>query len=306
MRQGRASNTAQFVAFNRALGNLAPQVSGFSDPVAERLLPPRWVKRIERARGRLPRSPLPFWMRGMALFNQFRTAVLDRAIAAALPFEQLVILGAGLDGRAWRLPGLGNAVVFELDHPDTQAVKRDEAEALPALAKEVRFVPIDFAVDDLATRLREAGHDAARKTFWLWEGVTMYLAPADVQKTLTAVGRLSAPGSQVALTYMARTRLSLGTRLFLVAFGVMTGEPMRSSFTVAEVDALGRASGWVSLSNTGIEDWRPELAPGLELTARQVGIQWNERIWVGERQVGGTGETRAGPNPITEASTPAR
>ena len=64
MRRGRASNTAQFVAFNRALGNLSPQVGGFSDPAAERFLPSRWLKRVERARARLPKSPLPFWMRG--------------------------------------------------------------------------------------------------------------------------------------------------------------------------------------------------------------------------------------------------
>lgn len=283
MRRGRASNTAQFVAFNRALGNLDPQVKGFADPAAEKFLPPKWVKRVERARARLPRSPLPFWMKGMALFNQFRTPVLDRAVLAALPFEQMVILGAGLDGRAWRLPDLKDTVIFEVDHPSTQEMKKEKAAGLHALARDVRFVPVDFSKDDLSSRLREAGFDSSKKTFWLWEGVTMYLAPADVQKTLTTIGQLSAPGSQVALTYLAKAKLSLGTRAFLVIFGVMTGEPMKSSFTTTDIDDIGRASGWATLSNTGIEDWKPELAPRLELTARQVGIQWNERVWVGRR-----------------------
>jgi methyltransferase (TIGR00027 family) len=233
MRKGRASNTAQFVAFNRALGNLAPQVKGFSDPAAEKLLPPKWVKRVERARARLPKSPLPFWMKGMAVFNQFRTAVLDSAILAALPFEQIVILGAGLDGRAWRLPELKDTIVFEVDHSDTQAMKKEKASGLPALAREVRFVPVDFSKDDLSSCLRPAGFDTTKKTFWLWEGVTMYLMPTDMQKTLANIAKLSSPGSQVALTYMAKTPLSLGSRLFLVIFGVMTGEPMKSSFTAA-------------------------------------------------------------------------
>ncbi len=283
MRRGRASNTAQFVALNRALGNLSPQVAGFSDPAAERFLPPRWVKRVERARTRLPKSPLPFWMRGMALFNQFRTAVLDAAILAALPFEQLVVLGAGLDGRAWRLAELASSVVFEVDHPDTQAMKQQRAARLHPVAKEIRFVPVDFGKDDLPSRLREGRFDAGRRTFWLWEGVTIYLAPEDVQKTLAAAAQLSAPRSRLALTYMADTKRPLSTRLFLVAFGVMTGEPMRSTFEAGALQSLARAVGWETLSNTGIDDWKPKLAPDLALTKRQVGLQWDERIWVGRR-----------------------
>ena len=91
---------AQFAAYNRALGNLAPVVPGFSDPIAEQFLPEQWKRRIEKAKGRLPASPYPFWSRGMGICHQFRTAVLDKAIISASPFEQLVILGAGFDTRA--------------------------------------------------------------------------------------------------------------------------------------------------------------------------------------------------------------
>lgn len=279
MRKGRASNTAQFVAFNRALGNLSPQVSGFSDPAAERFLPPRWANKVERARARLPRSPLPFWARGMAIFNQFRTAVLDRAILDALPFKQLVILGAELDGRAWRLSQLADTTVFEVDHPDTQALKKERAASLPALVREVRFVPVDFRRDDLAAQLSFAGFDADQTTFWLWEGVTMYLAPSEVQKTLTALGRVSAPGSGLAMTYLARKNGRVPKSLFLV----LLGEPVRSAFSLSEITELAATAGWATFSNTGIHDWKPALAPQLELTERQVGLQWNERVWVGRR-----------------------
>lgn len=88
MRAGQVSRTAQFVAFNRALGTLAPQVPGFSDPVAARFLPAHWRRRVKKARRsnaqRPDRSPYPFlftlWFRGMGIFNQFRTVVLDRAV----------------------------------------------------------------------------------------------------------------------------------------------------------------------------------------------------------------------------------
>jgi len=115
MRPGERSRTAEFVAFTRAVGTLAPQVPGFSDPVAWQFLPARWQKRVERARARLAagtrRSPYPIWLRGIALFNQFRTANLDRAVLGSGPLPQLVILGAGLDTRAWRMDALKDTVV---------------------------------------------------------------------------------------------------------------------------------------------------------------------------------------------------
>ena len=63
--------------------------------------------------------------------------------------RQVVILGAGLDGRAWRMPELRAAVVFEVDHPDTQREKVARAAALVRVAREVRYVPVDFTRDRL-------------------------------------------------------------------------------------------------------------------------------------------------------------
>jgi len=206
MRSGKPSRTAQFVAYNRALGNLAPKAPGFSDPLAVELMPDNWKARIERRRrwlalDRKPgRSPYPFWLRGMGLFHQFRTVVLDRAIASAAPVAQLVILGAGFETRAWRLDALADATVFEVDHPDTQALKRERAAAILAKARQVRFVATDFRQNDMTAALRAAGYDPSLPTFWLWEGVTVYLRPEAVAANLEALAALSAPGSHLALT----------------------------------------------------------------------------------------------------------
>ena len=128
MRKGKTSRTAEFVALNRALGTLAPQVPGFQDPFAFYFLPDKWQRKVEQTRAALASgartSPYPFWQRGMGIFNQFRTVVLDRAIATGPPAEQLVILGSGLDSRAWRLDCLKDTAVFEVDYPSTQAWKR--------------------------------------------------------------------------------------------------------------------------------------------------------------------------------------
>ncbi len=282
MRSGKPSRTAQFVAYNRALGTLVPQVPNFSDPLAVEFLPDNWKARIERRRKWLARrpgkSPYAYWQRGMGLFNQFRTVVLDRAISAG-PIEQLVILGAGFDTRAWRLGALQNATVFEVDHPATQALKRQRAAAMPAKARQVRFVATDFHQDYLAASLRAAGYDAGRPVFWLWEGVTMYLRPEAVAANLEALAALSPPGSRLALTYMSKDGGRIPRSLFLA----LLGEPVRSAYSPAEIANLGQTHGWSASSDSGIEDWLRDLTPGLRLTRRQAGLQWFERIWVAEK-----------------------
>lgn len=282
MRSGKASHTATFIAFNRALANLAPQVPGFADPLSVEFLPENWKAKIRRTAASLSahpgRSPYPFWLRGMGLFNQFRSVVLDRAIVAAAPVEQFVILGAGLDTRAWRLDALAGAAVFEVDHPDTQALKRRRAERMPAKAREVRFVATDFHEDDMTRALLAAGYDSSRPTFWLWEGVTMYLRPQAVAANLRSFASLSARGSRLAMTYLSKNRGRTPRSIFLA----LLGEPVRSAYAPAELANLGQECGWGTLSDTGIQDWLRDLAPSLRLNRRQAGLQWFERIWIGE------------------------
>jgi len=283
MRSGKPSRTAQFVAYNRALGTLAPRVPGFADPWAVEFLPAGWRRRVERARRALAgypqKSPYPFWTRGMAIFNQYRTVVFDRAIAAALPVPQLVILGAGFDTRAWRLDGLEATTVFEVDHPATQSLKRARAGTLPPKARQIRFAPIDFRDGDLPAVLAEAGYDARQPAFWLWEGVAMYLPPAQVAANLASFAALSAPGSRLALTYLSKDRGRMPGSLFLA----LIGEPVRSAYSPAELAQTAAAAGWTVTADSGIADWMRDLPSAQRLTRRQVGLQWLERIAVGEK-----------------------
>jgi methyltransferase (TIGR00027 family) len=281
MRPGKPSRTAEFVALNRALGTLAPQVPGFSDPVAVQFLPDKWRKRVERARASLASgartSPYPFWQRPMGVFNQFRTVILDRALNSSLPLEQLVVLGAGLDSRAWRLDSLKDTIVFEVDFPSTQAWKRERAASVPYKAKDVRFVAIDFERDRLAPLLRAAGFDPTKPSFWLWEGVVMYLGPEAVSANLGAIAALSAPGSRIALTYLRRKNGRVPRSLFLA----LMGEPVRSAFSADEITDLAKSHGWRRIQDSNVQDWLKET-PGLKLTRRRTGLQWLESIWVGE------------------------
>src|SRR5262249_33733695 len=111
-----------------------------------------------------------------------RTRYIDDALTAALRSgaEQVVILGAGVDSRACRVPGIVGTRVFEVDHPMTQAAKkRVIARRLGALPGHVTFVPIDFSTHTLDRVLPAAGFRPDARTFFICEGVTHYLSAAD-------------------------------------------------------------------------------------------------------------------------------
>jgi methyltransferase (TIGR00027 family) len=187
-----------------------------------------------------------------------RTVAIDDAIReAAAP--QVVILGAGLDGRAWRMPELRDAVVFEVDHPDSQRDKRQGVAALSQLAREVRFTAVDFERDDLDAALAAAGHDPKRPTTWVWEGVVMYLELPDIEKTLAVIASRSAPQSRLIVVYH-----SPALTLKLVAWIVRRlGEPLRSVLRPDEMRALLEKHGFQVVRDDDVRTTAAALSPTL-------------------------------------------
>lgn len=138
---------------------------------------------------------------------------------------QVVILGAGWDSRCYgRLEEQG-VKLFEVDTPETQAVKRAAIGQAGIDASHVTFVPCDFNEQSWLDALRAHGFDPGTRTFVLWEAVTMYLQEAAVQSTLQAVASLPA-GSRIAFDFYSRRFLeSLRGRLARVAIRTVYGEP---------------------------------------------------------------------------------
>jgi methyltransferase (TIGR00027 family) len=238
MRKGQASKTAEYVCMGRALahGVLVPE--RFQDPTASVLLPEQARREVEGERSLpapqgLRQRMRQEYLKTQAMMMVARTVAIDDAIRAARS-AQLVILGAGLDGRAWRMPELEKVSVFEVDHPDSQREKRDRAARLTPASCDIRFVPVDFEHDALDAALAAAGHDESRSTTWVWEGVVMYLSRADIEATLAVVQRRSAPGSQLLIVYHAPALILGVVSLFLRRIG----EPLRSAFTPEQMRAL--------------------------------------------------------------------
>jgi methyltransferase (TIGR00027 family) len=145
-----------------------------------------------------------------------RTVFLDDLLAEAgqQGCRQVVLLGAGFDARAFRLPWPPGTRCFEVDTPDVLGPKDQVLTAEDAAPGCERLVvPCDLR-DDWPAALRAAGLDPARPTAWIAEGLLVYLAPADVDRLLDTITGLSAPGSWLGLTMTTREAGSFdGTRL---------------------------------------------------------------------------------------------
>ncbi|HVN85990.1 MAG TPA: SAM-dependent methyltransferase [Candidatus Binatia bacterium] len=214
MMPGRASRTAEYVAFFRALESARPpRVRLFDDPYARHFLRPSLRRAVSCSRVP-PLGGLIVWcadrrLPGARTSAIARTRVIDDAVrrAGRDGIDQVVILGAGFDSRAYRLPELRAAAVFEVDHPATHAVKRVRLRrALPTIPANVRFVPIDFNRQQLPGVLADHGLDAQRRVLFLWEGVTNYLTAAAVDAVLRFVARCAA-GTRLIFTYVHRGAL---------------------------------------------------------------------------------------------------
>jgi methyltransferase (TIGR00027 family) len=211
MREGHASATAEHNALFRALDAFRPPATHLiDDPFAGGFLsfPLSLVHRLARFPG--IRTLVPWFIDrrwpGVRTAVVARTRLIDDTIARLLGegVEQFVVLGAGFDSRAWRIPALRGVDVFEVDHPATQAAKREAlARALDAQPAHVRFVAVDFARDDLASRMDAAGYLESRRTLFLWEGTTNYLTEPAVDATLRWCAR-ARPGSVLLFTYVHR------------------------------------------------------------------------------------------------------
>lgn len=205
MTRSRVSQTALGAAWCRLVEQSQPPgLRLFVDPVVERLLDPMMTTMA---------SADPMREQSLARFGPgtyggqvMRTRYIDDVVDyyAEDGITQLVILGAGLDTRAFRMPSLAATTVYEADLPEIQHLKRKRLHRTPPTAREIRFVPIDFERQPLGEALAAAGLENGRPSLFVWEGVTQYLSEAAVRSTLAFVGE-SAPGSAIAFTYILRS-----------------------------------------------------------------------------------------------------
>jgi methyltransferase (TIGR00027 family) len=205
VQKNQPSRTAEATAFQRATERQRPARQRIvDDPWAEHFLRPglRAALAAYRSSGLLKSADD---LLGLTPFVVTRHRYIDDRLDAALRagVEQVVVLGAGYDSRAFRFADrLGARPVFELDHPATQGRKERILRALGKRRElprvDVRRVSIDFQRQSLEKRLDACGFDHARSSFFIWEGVSMYLTREAVKATLGTLARIAPQGSELA------------------------------------------------------------------------------------------------------------
>jgi methyltransferase (TIGR00027 family) len=272
MEAGKASRSAMGSALLRAAHvreDRPPWV--LEDTLAGQLLNAAEVAELEASMAAWP----PVVRQAFRVSHAVRARLAEDVAVTGLAAgrRDYVLLGAGLDTFAWRHPRAGDLVVWDIDHPDTQAWKR-AALRRAGLAEpaNVRFVAADLS----ATAIGDLGTPA--RATWNWLGVTMYLQPEATEAALRAIA-----AGRTGTTLVVNFLLPVGTldalghavRDSAAAAVAAAGEPVVATYTRDEAaDLLGEAGfGSIELFNADrlrdryLPD-RPDLPlPGTTLIA---------------------------------------
>lgn len=196
MQSAGPSRTALAAARHRAVHQILEQGRIFADPLAVRILGEDGES-IARDAEQNPSS------RRMRVFIAARTRIAEEALTVATEggVRQLVVLGAGLDTYAYRGACADRLRIFEVDHPATQAWKRERLNnAGIALPPSLTFAPVDFETEALSAGLEAAGFDPAQETFFTWLGVVPYLTEDAFWSTIIFIANLP-NGAHVVFDY---------------------------------------------------------------------------------------------------------
>ena len=251
------------------------------DPCAQRLLPlsgriAAGITRWSPARRALIATTEKKLRGGWASFLCRKRYIDDQLVnAVAKGLDAVVILGAGYDTRAYRLPELGGIPICEVDLPTNIARKAAALRrCFGRVPSGVTLLPVDFETDNLADRLDHEGFNTGARTVYVWEAVTQYLTEPAVRQTMDYLGG-AATGSGLVFTFVRKD--------FLDGQAMYGAEPAYQDFVVKqglwkfglypeEVEGFLAEFGWRECEQVGPDEYADRyLEPaGRTLTASEI------------------------------------
>jgi len=255
MREGKPSSTAiliantiAFLSFDPQLGQLMPpgmaEMNGY---FIERTRTVHWLGGVVDRRWfralifAVERLHVPGLMLHALLRKLYLEALTRQCLQQGM--RQVVVLGAGFDTLALRLHRDFRHVAFiEVDHPQTQHVKRQSLAIRGLPHANLQLLPVDFVRQTLAQSLLACPlYDAGQDALFIAEGVLMYLEPGDIDGLFAFVRAHSGRGSKFAFTFMSRwgKRIGFAKGSPLADFWLRTrGEPLRWGTNPEELPAF--------------------------------------------------------------------
>lgn len=285
----QTSRTAELVARHRAAHQLLDRPTILDDPLAIDILGADVAAEI---RADPQRSETNRHARYLRAFVAVRARFAEDQLARVrdVGAKQYVVLGAGLDTSAYRIPLREMPLrVWEVDHSATQAWKRERLhQAGIAVSDRVTFVPIDFEQQTLPDALAAAGFDSSAGAFFSWLGVVPYLTRSVALSTLAYVARATSAGGGIVFDYaLAPEVLTPRQRAVFDALGERVraaGEPFRSSFDPVELTQQLQTLGFAYS-----EDFSTEALNARYLGGRTDGLRVGQLahvMWAGATAAG--------------------
>jgi methyltransferase (TIGR00027 family) len=269
LREGYPSRTAAFnAAFRAAESAKASHVRLIDDPYARHFLPTDLrllvgISRLPFAGPALERVVDARWP-GLRSSLIARTRLIDDWLSDAVgpQIRQIVVLGAGYDSRAWRLPFLAPVRIYEVDHPATSGAKQRRLARMGADLSHMRFVSVDFGRQTVEEGLTETDFEPSSAAVVLWDGVSNYLERQAVDAIVGWVGGL-APGGHFIFTYV-HSGVFDGGALFADAAAITrthrrAGEPWTFGMLPEAVADYLHKRGLRLVSDLGADEYRRKV-----------------------------------------------
>jgi len=264
METNKASQTAEIMARHRAGELQFPENQRIcNDPYAIHFVNEKVKKAMKKPlRSLLIRLWVNLMYPGVHYAVVTRVRYIDDCVKKchANGLQQMVIIGAGYDTRAYRFDGLSDTVrVFELDHPATQSVKKEKlAEIFDPLPQHVTHIPIQLDRDRISDKLSQGGYDPSKKTLFIMEGLLMYLPPPFVDKILAFITTASGPGSWVTFDYLPPSMID-GTVTAREGKNMIKGvkkwgEPFRFGLKYEDAEAFLSSRGFCNIDTVHAPD----------------------------------------------------
>ena len=203
---------------------------------------------------------------GILEYLSCRNGFMDEALELAITkgFKQIVVLGAGYDSRAIRF-SREHVRFFEVDHPNTQSKKNKKL--YREHKNNTQFVSVDFAKEDLEEKLLSSGFDPTIDSFFIWEGVTMFLTKESVIKTLRSLKKLSHGKGELVVDFLYPKSKRAGTKCTAAN---SVGEPCTFTLDPTDLPFLVSEPGWSVNHIVETEELRKKYGSVKELSSEPI------------------------------------
>jgi methyltransferase (TIGR00027 family) len=207
--------------------------------------------------------------------NLCRKRYIDDKLVEALGsgIDAVVILGSGLDTRAYRIPQLSTVRVYEIDLPQMISYKEGKLRQLyGSVPPHVKLIPIDFDRQHLEDALKDHGYSFDQTSFIIWEGVTQYISETAVRAVLESLAKVR-QASHMVFTYIAKDFIDGGRKYGLERLYRRTRGLWRFGLQPSQTAAFIGKYAWKELEHVGADEYRQRYLDPMGITVSVMEIE---------------------------------